>query len=66
MIVAIKRVDGVADHIAEVTRIPDGVWMNGRRFHLVPTGDIEWLDDTPAEIYVPEDQLATWRIEHPL
>ena len=66
MIIAIKCVNGVDDHLAEVTRLPEGVWMNGVKHRLVATGDVEWHDDNPVEVYVPEARLADWRETHPL
>lgn len=31
---------------------------------MVPTGDVEWDGDTPAEVWVPETRLNYWRREH--
>lgn len=48
------------------TRDPDPVGVPYKQVLLVPTGNVEWDGDRCAEVYVPEDMLATWRAEHDL
>lgn len=36
----------------------------GEEVEMVPTGDVEWNDDLPAEVYVPTTRLDQWRTEH--
>lgn len=47
-------------------RIPRYLVFGGETTTMVPTGDVEWNGDVPAEVYVPEDRLGQWQAEHQL
>jgi len=56
----------------------EGVWMaikpgstpqylidgQGETTTMVPTGSVEWEGDRCAEVWVPENKLNLWRMEH--
>lgn len=42
---------------------PDGGPDPDASFDMVPTGALEWWADSCAEVWVPSDKLALWRME---
>lgn len=45
-------------------RVPQFLAHHGAVTTMVPSGDVEWDGDRPAEVWVPRDRLAEWRAEH--
>ena len=46
-------------------KLPQRVVLGYRTRTIVATGDVEWNGDTPAEVWVPEEQLDKWKAAHP-
>jgi hypothetical protein len=66
VIICLRLVEGADGVFVEVQpgQVPASTWSAGIKYDLVATGDVEWSDDTPAEVYVPSTRLAEWRMEH--
>jgi hypothetical protein len=51
--------------VVEADRAPQYlIGRQGVTMAMVPTGAVEWEGSHCAEVWVPEDKLSLWRMEH--